>query len=179
MENLLQITEEATLEEKRTALVNWIIALCEDPIIGHSEELKEFLAYDTEVLSTFTKRPPSRIDQVLAKKVSGVFHSIKDALPTFEDDNLDSLGTESSDGNKGFLLPGIFPTTPSSPSKETQMTTSFDQHHQKGSHHNCAPSKKVSFNFQAGDQEVGPPKIAHQLPSCARTKLLSFGNKLS
>lgn len=59
-------------------LQDWLSALAKDPIIGQSEDLKDFLCPTKNKVN----------NKGLAKKMTGMLNSLKDAFPTFDDEQL-------------------------------------------------------------------------------------------
>ena len=59
---------------------DWFQCLFEDPNLKESEEVKDFMCSKMENIQQKEKKG-------LAKKVSGMFHTIKDVFPTFDEDN--------------------------------------------------------------------------------------------
>ena len=63
--------------------------MADDASIGQSEELQDFLTPSHSLDREPEEESLSR-KSTLARKMTGVFHSIKDALPTFDDEHLGS-----------------------------------------------------------------------------------------
>lgn len=97
-------TDESTTSSRRPVLELYLQQLCSKVEISTTSELHEFLAYGYNGNSTFVKKDSDfsiqRIDKLLANKVTGVFNSIKTALPSFDFETTSSIMT--SEAAKGF-----------------------------------------------------------------------------
>ncbi|CAG0918917.1 unnamed protein product [Notodromas monacha] len=97
--------EESTVTARRQLLENFLQELCTKPGVCNSSEVLEFLGYGCEIAVEYVKRPSvvpaNRLDKVLARTVSGMFQSIRTALPNF--DSQDSPIGSSSSGST-FML---------------------------------------------------------------------------
>jgi hypothetical protein len=129
--------EESTVTARRQLLESFLQELCSKPGIFDSAEVLEFLGYGCEVAVEYVKKPGAfvggvnRLDKMLARTVSGMFQTLRTALPNF--DHQDSSGSCPSD-------------------KSSSVSSSFvpDHHHSSsatidGEH--CAP-KGILQNFQ-------------------------------
>ena len=120
--NLAQISEQS-LEGRRAFLQKWLIKLAQIPAVVVSKEFMAFMAYGDDGSAAFREKSSensdSKIDRkFLSRTVFGVIHSIKDALPTFEDaadgsnlnenDAAEETSTNSSSLNhNGFHFPAM------------------------------------------------------------------------
>ncbi|TRY71759.1 hypothetical protein TCAL_09727 [Tigriopus californicus] len=104
---------EQSLENKRLFLEKWLVTLCHQPSVAVSRELGDFLAYGNNGQMEYAKKSgsdESKIDRLLSRTVSGVIHSIKDALPNFEDEsngNPTAFNAHPTKGNNQ-LVPVIY-----------------------------------------------------------------------
>lgn len=76
---------QQTTAQRQPVLERYLQQLCEQPVLAKSEALQTFLAYGSSTAMAFTRGSTERLDKLLARTVSDVFHTIKTALPTFED----------------------------------------------------------------------------------------------
>ncbi|CAL4126515.1 unnamed protein product, partial [Meganyctiphanes norvegica] len=88
--------DSATIASRRQFLEKYLQAVIQRSEVNISTQVKEFLAYGHDSSVSFSKKSleinVSRLDKLLARTVSGVFHSLKTALPSFE-------STESTSSN--------------------------------------------------------------------------------
>uniref|UniRef100_A0A0K2UMB6 PXA domain-containing protein n=1 Tax=Lepeophtheirus salmonis TaxID=72036 RepID=A0A0K2UMB6_LEPSM len=89
LEFQLEIENLALNQNKLDILKSWLDKLIHHYESSTSSEVKHFLKYPTDEIDLQLGKADKgqRIDKFLAKTVSGVFASIKDRLPNFEDDN--------------------------------------------------------------------------------------------
>ncbi|RXG56786.1 Sorting nexin-19 [Armadillidium vulgare] len=116
--------DSATISSRRQFLEKYLQALIQRSPINTSAQLKDFLAYGSDSSISFVKKPLEinipRLDKLLARTVSGVsgvFHSIKTALPNFDSADVslqESLGASSicmsSKGNIHLMAADVTPT---------------------------------------------------------------------
>ena len=131
-------SDGVTVESRRAFLERWITSLCDRPALATSPELRKFMAYEDDGLGEFssssaavpgpggpgclpsnneagaTHSSSNKIDKFLSKTVSGVIHTIKDALPHFDDDDVQvpsqNSASNSSDNSSRsqLLLPMLY-----------------------------------------------------------------------
>ncbi|XP_068228338.1 uncharacterized protein [Palaemon carinicauda] len=107
--------DSTTIATRKQFLEKYLQSVIQRPELNISTPVKEFLAYGLDSSVSFVKKPLElhvpRLDKLLAKTVSGVFHSIKTALPSFESSDHPVSGGEavtlpasSSSGTGGDVI---------------------------------------------------------------------------
>nr|XP_027210457.1 uncharacterized protein LOC113803843 [Penaeus vannamei] len=95
--------DSTTIATRKQFLEKYLQSVIQRPEVNISTPVKEFLAYGSDSSVSFVKKPLElhvpRLDKLLAKTVSGVFHSLKTALPSFESSDTSTAG--ESAGNLG------------------------------------------------------------------------------
>lgn len=90
--------DSTTIATRKQFLEKYLQSVIQRPEVNISTPVKEFLAYGLDSSVSFVKKPLElnvhRLDKLLAKTVSGVFHSLKTALPSFESSDNPTGGTE-------------------------------------------------------------------------------------
>ncbi|XP_059470387.1 uncharacterized protein LOC132193625 [Neocloeon triangulifer] len=76
---------QQTTAQRQPVLERYLQQLCEQPVLARCEALQSFLAYGSPTAMAYTRGSSERLDRLLARTVSDVFHTIKTALPNFED----------------------------------------------------------------------------------------------
>ncbi|XP_064115048.1 uncharacterized protein LOC135221153 [Macrobrachium nipponense] len=91
--------DSTTIATRKQFLEKYLQSVIQRPELNISTPVKEFLAYGLDSSVSFVKKPLElhvpRLDKLLAKTVSGVFHSIKTALPSFESSDNPVSGGEA------------------------------------------------------------------------------------
>uniref|UniRef100_A0A0P4WIV1 PX domain-containing protein n=1 Tax=Scylla olivacea TaxID=85551 RepID=A0A0P4WIV1_SCYOL len=102
--------DSATIATRKQFLEKYLQSVIQRPEVNISTPVKEFLAYGSDASVSFVKKPLElhvpRLDKLLAKTVSGVFHSLKTALPSFESSDSQSGSSEGAGSNSGGLGSG-------------------------------------------------------------------------
>ncbi|KAK7086619.1 hypothetical protein SK128_026148 [Halocaridina rubra] len=102
--------DSTTIATRKQFLEKYLQSVIQRPELNISTPVKEFLAYGLDSSVSFIKKPLElhvpRLDKLLAKTVSGVFHSLKTALPSFESssDNIaggDTAGNSTTSNSGG------------------------------------------------------------------------------
>ncbi|XP_076061972.1 uncharacterized protein LOC143037509 [Oratosquilla oratoria] len=92
--------DSTTIASRKQFLEKYLQAVIQRPEINISLPMKEFLAYGSDASVAFVKKPLElsvpRLDKLLARTVSGVFHSIKTALPSFDSTEGNSSSSSGS-----------------------------------------------------------------------------------
>ncbi|CAL8078290.1 unnamed protein product [Orchesella dallaii] len=117
--NVSLTKSDATVAHQRRAMLEkYLQQLCYHPVIGFCQELMIFMAYGEDGFCSFEVGDPKdllthRLDK-LAKKFTGVFNSLKDALPSFELDLSPAPNTPKSEGITpcDFKSESSFPSFP-------------------------------------------------------------------
>ncbi|XP_065340031.1 uncharacterized protein LOC135939512 [Cloeon dipterum] len=76
---------QQTTAQRQPVLERYLQQLCEQPVLARCEALQTFLAYGSPTAMAFTRGSSERLDRLFARTVSDVLHTIKTALPNFED----------------------------------------------------------------------------------------------
>ncbi|KAK3891329.1 hypothetical protein Pcinc_004773 [Petrolisthes cinctipes] len=97
--------DSTTIATRKQFLEKYLQSVIQRPEVNISTPVKEFLAYGLDSSVSFVKKPLElqvpRLDKLLAKTVSGVFHSLKTALPSFELSDSQGGGAEGQVGGSG------------------------------------------------------------------------------
>lgn len=98
--------DSTTIATRKQFLEKYLQSVIQRPEVNISTPVKEFLAYGLDSSVSFVKKPLElhvpRLDKLLAKTVSGVFHSLKTALPSFESSDNHTEGTEVASNAGGI-----------------------------------------------------------------------------
>ncbi|KAG0718419.1 Sorting nexin-19 [Chionoecetes opilio] len=98
--------DSTTIATRKQFLEKYLQSVIQRPEVNISTPVKEFLAYGSDASISFVKKPLElnvpRLDKLFAKTMSGVFHSLKTALPSFE--SSDSHGGSSEGGSNSGVL---------------------------------------------------------------------------
>lgn len=102
--------DSTTIATRKQFLEKYLQSVIQRPEVNISTPVKEFLAYGSDASISFVKKPLElnvpRLDKLLAKTVSGVFHSLKTALPSFESSDSQGGGSEGAGSSSGGLGTG-------------------------------------------------------------------------
>ncbi|CAG7815828.1 unnamed protein product [Allacma fusca] len=104
-------SESTNLSQRKINLEKYLQQLCYHPVLGFCPQLRQFMAYGEEGFQAFASSdaiPLHRFDK-LAKKFTGVFNSLRDALPSFEPELLttnvtDPVGKSPTDNKAKSLF---------------------------------------------------------------------------
>ncbi|XP_045598841.2 uncharacterized protein [Procambarus clarkii] len=98
--------DSTTIATRKQFLEKYLQSVIQRPEVNISTPVKEFLAYGLDSSVSFVKKPLElhvpRLDKLLAKTVSGVFHSLKTALPSFESSDNPAGGSEAIPATEGM-----------------------------------------------------------------------------
>ncbi|KAG7170283.1 Sorting nexin-19-like [Homarus americanus] len=102
--------DSTTIATRKQFLEKYLQSVIQRPEVNISTHVKEFLAYGSDSSVSFVKKPLElhvpRLDKLLAKTVSGVFHSLKTALPSFESSDNQTGATEPVTNHSGGMSGG-------------------------------------------------------------------------
>ena len=195
---------DLTVEARRAFLERWLAALCDRPSLATSPELRKFMAYEDDGLCEFSSVPcnmqsnnmdaavahssgGNKIDKFLSKTVSGVFHTIKDALPHFDDD--DDVHDPAQNGAPSetasqLLLPMLYApsgvrvspvwTPAATPLAEKAASIDPRQQHQK---HSLPYDVDFRFSTSEGEASEFENTLEFHVQRCEHLEKLSLHSR--